>query len=392
MKKSVKLLLAALAFSILFAGCGSDGSDGKTPTVVKDADGKCYLGYTDGTFMMANGEKIQQECPGSMSFNKTSAMFDTYNLTIPFAYETTGDVTHLEVRNLPMDWKAEVDVVNKQVNITSPTTWTHNDQEHEVYVLALNNADEVKVAQMIKFEKPTLKYASKGVGTFNFIPRGTFTMGGAGANAQPTHPVTLTKGFYMATTETTQKQWQDIYGSLPSNITNATGKGDNYPVIFVYWNDMQTFVNRLNSQQPNITINGKKYKYTIPTEAQWEYAARAGTRTTFSWGNSGDAATASKYAWYRDNAGDKPREVAKLLPNPWGLYDTSGNINEIIQDLFAPYTNAPATDPLNDTVGTEYVIRGGHFNVYPTYLSTNHRYGSANGGVNQGFRLALVEE
>jgi formylglycine-generating enzyme required for sulfatase activity len=398
MKKSVKLLLAALAFSILFAGCGSDGSDGKTPTVVKDVDGKCYLGYTDGTFMMANGEKIQQECPGSVSFNKTSVMFDATNQTISFGYETTGDVTHLDVGNLPMGWKAEVDVVNKQVNITSSTTWIKDDQE--VYILALNNANEVKVAQMIKLEKPK-PYQSTNMGTFNFIPRGTFVMGddnSSNSAEKPAHLVTLTKGFYMATTETTQKQWETINGSLPSSITAALGKSDNHPVYFISWDDMQVFINELNKQQPNVTINGKKYKYALPTEAQWEYAARAGTTTPYFWGTATDDATLSKYAWYYGNSGRKNHPVAQLLPNLWGLYDVNGNVWELVQDYYDAnwYSNPLASkdDPLNDTIRTEIVDRGGSW-----WNGANgmFSYGRASDTLQivwnrVGFRLALVEE
>ncbi|MBU3967850.1 MAG: formylglycine-generating enzyme family protein [Euryarchaeota archaeon] len=159
---------------------------------------------------------------------------------------------------------------------------------------------------------------------FVLIPTGEFNMGspaneaGRTNNEGPVHRVKISKAFYMGKYEVTQKQWRDVMGNNPSNF-----KGDNLPVEEVSWNDVQDFINKLNEKE-----GGNKYR--LPSEAEWEYSARAGTTTRYFFGD--DESRLGEYAWYYQNSGKKTHEVGLKSPNPWGLYDMHGNIGEWVQD------------------------------------------------------------
>jgi formylglycine-generating enzyme required for sulfatase activity len=158
------------------------------------------------------------------------------------------------------------------------------------------------------------------------IPAGDFDMGspsneeGRWDNEGPVHQVNISKAFYMSKYEVTQKQWRDVMGSSPSYF-----KGDDLPVESVSWNDVQDFIKKLNEKE-----GGNKYR--LPSEAEWEYAARAGTATRYSFGD--DESKLGDYAWYMVNSGDKTHDVGQKKPNPWGLYDMHGNVWEWVQDIY----------------------------------------------------------
>lgn len=139
------------------------------------------------------------------------------------------------------------------------------------------------------------------------------------------HRVILTNGFYLQTTEVTQGQWEAVMGSNPSRFEDC---GDNCPVEQVSWNDVQEFISRLNRKESTD-------RYRLPTEAEWEYAARAGSTNRFHFGD--DEARLGEYAWYHANAGRRTRPVATKLPNAWGLYDMYGNVSEWVNDWWSGY-------------------------------------------------------
>ena len=141
------------------------------------------------------------------------------------------------------------------------------------------------------------------------------------------HRVTLTREYYMQTTEVTQGQWRKVMGSNPSKFTNC---GDNCPVEKVSWEDCQQFIQKLNGME------GTR-KYRLPTEAEWEYAARAGTTGAYA----GDL---DAMAWYDDNSGGKTHAVGGKSPNAWGLYDMHGNVYEWCQDWKGNYPSGSVTD------------------------------------------------
>jgi formylglycine-generating enzyme required for sulfatase activity len=165
------------------------------------------------------------------------------------------------------------------------------------------------------------------------IAPGEFTMGcSEGDNdctseEKPAHRVQITKSFEIAKYEVTQAQWQGVMGSNPSTI-----KGENRPVETVSKNDVHDFLARLNERNDS-------YKYRLPSEAEWEYAARAGGATRQS---------LDDVAWYADNSGDETHPVGQKKPNAWGLYDMLGNVREWVEDVYVRdfYSNSPAADPV----------------------------------------------
>jgi formylglycine-generating enzyme required for sulfatase activity len=184
------------------------------------------------------------------------------------------------------------------------------------------------------------------------VKAGSFTMGATSEMQspetceKPAHRVTLTKDYLMGKTEVTQALWKAVTGKNPS-----WWDGDNRPVEGVSWGDCQNFISMLNA------ATGKSFR--LPTEAEWEYAARGGKKSKhyiYSGSNNAD-----EVAWCEDNSMGKTHDVATKQPNELGLYDMSGNVSEWCQDWFGNYSNSPQTNPTGATAGTNRVSRGSNF-------------------------------
>jgi formylglycine-generating enzyme required for sulfatase activity len=171
------------------------------------------------------------------------------------------------------------------------------------------------------------------------INPGTFKMGSA--DEGPIHDVTLSKGFYLQTTEVTQAQWQAVMGTNPSEF-----KGPDWPVDMVPWFDAQEFLRKLNARE-------KDTRYRLPTEAEWEYACRAGGQEPDGAPNLGEV------AWWAGNSGREVHPVGQKKPNAWGLYDMRGNVWEWVQDRYGDYSAGRQVDPHGPASGTYRVLRGG---------------------------------
>ena len=185
---------------------------------------------------------------------------------------------------------------------------------------------------------------------FKLIPAGTFTMGDAsGLNNETPHEVTLTKPFKMGVHEVTQDQYEQVMGVNPSEY-----KGADNPVETVSWEDAVEFCRKL-SELPAEKEAGNVYR--LPTEAEWEYACRAGTTTKYSFGD--DDSELGDYAWHSKNSVLKTHPVGSKLPNAWGLYDMYGNVGEWCQDWYGEYPSGAVTDPSGATSGSLRVFRGG---------------------------------
>jgi formylglycine-generating enzyme required for sulfatase activity len=199
---------------------------------------------------------------------------------------------------------------------------------------------------------------------------------------KPQHKVSISKPFYLGKFAVTQSQWEAVMGSNPSEF-----KGRSNPVENVSWADAQEFIKHLSAKEGHS-------RYRLPTEAEWEYAARAGTTGTYSFGD--DADSLGRYAWYDGNSGDKTHPVGQKQSNPWGLYDMHGNVWEWVQDWFDKeyYSRSPGTDPKGPSSGSSRVLRGGSWfiNAWSCRSALRGYYtpGGRNGSF--GFRLALSPE
>ena len=182
---------------------------------------------------------------------------------------------------------------------------------------------------------------------FILIPAGSFRMGSdkSALSAKPVHKVTITKPFYLGKYEVTQAQWEAVMGGNPSDF-----KGARNPVIRVSWEDCQTFLQKLQEKVPGQT-------FRLPTEAEWEYACRAGGTADYCYGNN--ASSLGDYAWYNSNSDEKLHPVGEKKPNAWGLYDMPGNVWEWCADWYEVFNSKVATDPVGPSTGPGRVMRGG---------------------------------
>ena len=215
------------------------------------------------------------------------------------------------------------------------------------------------------------------------VEGGTFTMGATSEQGTsdpwddeyPTHSVTLSN-FAIGETEVTQELWQAVMGSNPSYF-----KGSNKPVEYVSWNDCLTFISRLNS------LTGKNFR--LPTEAEWEYAARGGNKSRgYKYAGSN---TLSDVAWYSDNSSSTTHDVKGKQPNELGLYDMSGNVYEWCQDWFGTYSSSAQTNPTGPASGSYRVCRGGCWGYDAGRCRVSNRDYSTPTGCSSylGLRLAL---
>jgi len=234
-----------------------------------------------------------------------------------------------------------------------------------------------------------------------WCPPGKFRMGSpkdeTGRNSDENQvQVTLAKGFWLGQHEVTQAEWQRVMQTTPWSGKAYVKEGDDYPATYVSWNEAMKFCEKLTEQERSAGRLPSGWQYTLPTEAQWEYACRAGTRTRFSFGN--DDSDLSDYAWWCGIFGEgnaKSEQYAHTVGqkklNPWGLSDMHGNVWEWCRDWYGEEL-AGGTDPLGPSRGSVRVFRGGSW-FYPardcrsalrSWLAPGNRLSCL------GFRLAAV--
>jgi len=272
-----------------------------------------------------------------------------------------------------------------------------------------------------------------------FIPAGEFMMGNdreAGPHAdreRPAHKVRITKPFYMGKYEVTQAEWVSVMDANPSHF-----RGDRNPVEQVSWDDCQRLIGALNRPGPGAdgpaagppatgpgppvtrppeppqegdeiedigplpaatgppragpVPTDVRARFSLPTEAQWEYACRSGTRTRFHFGNDLDHQKLGDYAWLDVNSGGKAHPVGEKKPNAWGLYDVSGNVWEWCEDWYGPYSREEVKDPSGATGGRSRAVRGGSWNYdgrgCRSAFRNEHAPALRNSGL--GYRVALT--
>lgn len=218
---------------------------------------------------------------------------------------------------------------------------------------------------------------------FILIPAGEFNMGspseekGRFDSESPVHKVTINTSFYLGKSAVTQKQWKIVMDNNPSHF-----KGENRPVEMVSWKDAQEFITKLNEKEGND-------KYRLPSEAEWEYACRAGTQTRYFFGD--DESKLNEYAWYAGNSGGETHSIGQKKPNSWGFYDMHGNVWEWVQDEWHENYNGAPSDGITWEEGStlDRVSRGGSWYCNTEFCRSASRFRrEAESSLgNLGFRL-----
>jgi len=227
---------------------------------------------------------------------------------------------------------------------------------------------------------------------FVWIPQGKFVMGSPEGepgreNDETPHLVVLTQGFWMSRYEITQGQWMGVMDVNPSARPAEFPAADTLPVDSVTWADCEEYVKRLNQA-------GRGY-FRLPTEAEWEYACRADTKTAYAFGD--DPAALKEFAWFAENSEGQIQPIGKKRPNAWGLYDMHGNAWEWCEDFYASYPEARATNPYagEDVSEGKHTLRGGSFRAPPADCRAARRFIYLEGYFRKqddiGFRIVKAE-
>ena len=245
----------------------------------------------------------------------------------------------------------------------------------------------------------TLKEPVSGM-EFVHIQKGSFQVGKYKTNndsiSELIHRVYISRDFWLGRTEVTQDQWQKIMGSEemhPKKPSPFRGVNPNYPVVSVSYFDIEKFLERLNELS-------NEYHFRLPTEAEWEYACRAGTTTPFSYGLSINDSLANFNAEVpsiysaKGNYLGHPVPIGSYAPNQWGLYDMHGNVWEWVSDWYAPFSEEEVTNPKGPTFGKEKIIRGGswYFGAENAMSSCRRKHEPQLWGFSIGFRIVCEEK
>lgn len=268
--------------------------------------------------------------------------------------------------------------------VWTPSSSTTDGADPYVVAIIHNNEGREILANRITTKLEKGKNRTFNVGgvefTMVYVEGGTFMMGSDDGEAwddeKPVHQVTLSD-YYIGETEVTQELWQAVMGSNPSYH-----KGDNLPVEWVSWNMCQDFIGRLNQ------ITGENF--SLPTEAQWEFAARGGNNSKgYKYSGSNDL---NAVAWYGGNSGGNTHTVGSKQANELGIYDMSGNVWELCSDWYGDYSSAAVTDPAGPSSGSRRVDRGGSWDYDATRCRCSYRGGSTPASAGDSLGLRLVSQ
>lgn len=309
---------------------------------------------------------------------KVSASADSAELSV-----LEGRVDFLDAKQLATVVETEMKATAKKGGAANLADMSDAEQAEvrqtvEQTKQAIAHIDLNRLANTVDGYAPKPNYVVKSALNMELIwcPPGSFIMGGE----ITAHPVILTQGFYLGKYEVTQGEYEKVMGTNPSKF-----KGGSLPVEKVSWYNTVAFCEALSKKE---RVPGK-LKFTLPSEAQWEYACRAGTQTLFSWG---EVKTTPMLANYDESGLKKTQQVGSYQPNPWGFYDMHGNVQELCLDSEGPYPQDLAVDPLFLSAGDKICFRGGAFTNGFLVLRSNRRGFVEKNQSNslQGFRLCLA--
>lgn len=338
----------------------------------------------DGMNTFSNGTKVL------ILDNDTHMISVGDNISLKEGYVLNVTDIDLNGRTMYLFLLKDGIVVDRSILMAGETySYTNNTRGTENLIKM--KFDSVNRKSIIKeiLQTQTLNLNGSGDSTnsigieFILIPSGEFDMGsssdevGRYDNEGPVHHVKFAKAFYLGKYEVTQKQWRDVMGTNLSYFTS-----DDLPVEQVSWDDVQQFIMKLNEKEGTI-------KYRLPSEAEWEYAARAGTISKYSFGDN--ESKLEDYAWFFNNSNKTTHPVGKKKPNSWGLYDMHGNVWELVQDRWHDnYEGAPIDGSSWESGNvTDRVGRGGGFSGYARNCRSANRYKNPADNINRnvGFRL-----
>ncbi len=345
---------------------------------------------------MGNGtykiECRQANYETSMVSKEITPAMNGQTITLPVPTPIYGSLNIESTPNL-----ATIYIDGKEVGKTPKSISQLLIGQHEIKLTQDGYADYTETVTIAKDERKqvqaTLSEGAKDEETFTvngvsftmrLVEGGTFQMGAtseqgsdADRDEKPVHSVTLSD-YYIGETEVTQALWKAVMGSNPSNF-----KGDNLPVEQVSWNDCQKFIRKLNQK------TGKNFR--LPTEAEWEYAARGGKKSKgYKYAGSNSI---GNIAWYDVNSGSKTHPVKGKAANELGLYDMSGNVWEWCQDWYRDYSSGSLSNPTGPSTGSYRVLRGGGWRNRARICRVSNRDSSLPDyrSGSYGFRLALPQ-
>lgn len=370
MKKTLLILSAIVLF---FAGCKKD-------TVYEE--GEVYYKFTVTTNNVTDIELESAQCGGDVSLTSEDSLTVTSR---GVCWSTSPNPTIND--NKTEDGSGTGSYISNLTNLTENTTYYVRAYATNEKGMSYGEEKSFTTKKIVEIEvdiqgNETITLNDEVVFKMIKVEGGTFQMGATSeqgaytySDEYPVHSVTLSD-YYIGETEVTQELWVAVMGSNPSYFS-----GDQKPVEYVSWLDCKEFITKLNN------LTGKNFH--LPTEAEWEYAARGGNESQgYKYSGSNNV---EDVAWYDTNSGSTTHNVKTKSPNELGIYDMSGNVMEWCEDRYGDYSSDSQTNPTGPSSGFRRVLRGGswYFNMGNCRVSDRYNSNSIYGYYYSGFRLAL---
>ena len=356
-----------------------------------------YIGGATGDYVGSYQKDALQVHSHKVYFTELTGVGLTPTRYVPNGGDAHAFSNPFSRNNSPTDLYAgeEVSVADDIPVLTSRETRPRNAYVNYIIKCDTQISDDNPVSG-----KTWIASLKSGVNLeMNWVEPGTFTMGSSVSETghqdnETQHQVTLSKGFWLGKYEVTQGQYEAVMGNNPNPSAKDKGIGENYPVNNVSYNDALTFCRVLTEKERAEGRLSNEYKYTLPTEAQWEYACRAGTTTALYNGDQTEA-NLNEVAWYGESGGSANgmvHIVGQKQANSWGFYDMYGNVWEWCLDWYGEYPNEAVTDPTGASTGSSRIYRGGGWKSALVECCSAMRGGNKlDLRVNDlGFRVALV--